>query len=178
MDYQDRVPLGYRAGRKQFNSMVYSSTAGKLVLFGVLYSAGQMPHPKAFFCPSETDPRSMFSTEANPWPPGPDGDPAKQVYAGYGSRPEAELADVYDPLLSPPMPRLSQFRNKAIFADLTATPSRVDTRHVKGINVLYGNGSAKWVDRTVFNADLQASPAISPVYNPQQDNIWKALDRE
>src|SRR5688572_11505105 len=39
LDNRDQVPLGYRIGNKQFNSMVYSSTQ-KLVLFGWLYAAG------------------------------------------------------------------------------------------------------------------------------------------
>src|SRR5690348_16096505 len=30
-DNKDQVPLGYRAGRKQFNSMIYSMTSGKIV---------------------------------------------------------------------------------------------------------------------------------------------------
>src|SRR3954453_2999843 len=34
-DYKDRVPVGYR-GQKQFNSMVYSGTAGRFVLFGLV----------------------------------------------------------------------------------------------------------------------------------------------
>jgi prepilin-type N-terminal cleavage/methylation domain-containing protein len=33
---RDQVPLGYRSNRKQFNSMVYSSTALQYVLFGRL----------------------------------------------------------------------------------------------------------------------------------------------
>ena len=37
----DRVPIGYRTASKQFNSMVFSSTAGnRWVLFGLLYSNG------------------------------------------------------------------------------------------------------------------------------------------
>src|SRR5688572_2523888 len=93
-DNRDQVPLGYRAGRKQFNSMVYSSTAKRLVLFGWLYQGGYMKTPTVFFCPSENDTRSMFATPENPWPPGPsDGDPAMQVYAGYGCRPEIAIPD-------------------------------------------------------------------------------------
>src|SRR5829696_218742 len=105
-DNRDQVPLGYRIGNKQFNSMVCSSTQ-KLVLFGWLFGAGgsggagstggYMKTPQVFFCPSDNDPRSMFNTALNPWPPGPDGpDATKLVYAGYGCRPEIEIAD--DPL--------------------------------------------------------------------------------
>src|SRR4051812_20540406 len=38
MGNRDHVPLGYRAGQaKQFNSMIYSGTSQRFVLFGLLY---------------------------------------------------------------------------------------------------------------------------------------------
>src|SRR5437763_17137975 len=41
MKHGDQVPLGYRQGMpKQFNSMVYSSTAARYVEFGWLYAEG------------------------------------------------------------------------------------------------------------------------------------------
>jgi prepilin-type N-terminal cleavage/methylation domain-containing protein/prepilin-type processing-associated H-X9-DG protein len=178
-DNRDQVPLGYRGNTKQFNSMVFSSTAKKYVLFGWLYNGGYMKTPAAFFCPSENDPRSMFATAENPWPPG---DPAVQVYAGYGCRPEIKIPD--DPasfvLTGISLPRLNRFKNRAVFADLTATPARVDTRHRVGINVLYGDGSAKWVYRKVFDAELQQCVAIDITgkWNAPQDTIWQSLDRE
>ena len=187
-DNRDQVPLGYRIGNKQFNSMVYSSTQ-KLVLFGWLYAAGggvgggvgsaggYMKTPMVFFCPSDNDPRSMFNTSLNPWPPGADGpDPTKLVYAGYGCRPEIEIAD--DPLPGLQLPRLTRFRNKAVFADLTAIPARVDMRHRVGINVLYGDGSGKWVERKAFDAAMMQCLNINAKWNPQQDAMWEAMDRQ
>jgi len=171
--YHDQVPLGYRAGNKQFNSMMYSGTTLKIVLFGWLYNEKLMPNPNAFFCPSENDPRSLFDTSANPWPLG--ADPAKHTYAGYGCRPEIELPD--DPLPDTIMPRLTKFKNKAIFADLTAVVARVDTRHKTGVNVLFGDGSAFWVDRSKFNNDLIGCTTISPSNNARQDAIWESFDR-
>ncbi|MGE5609337.1 MAG: type II secretion system protein [Bacillota bacterium] len=176
MDNKDRVPLGYRGGRKQWNSMVYSATVGRLVLFGVLYGRGAMSQPRVFFCPAETNPRAMFNTPENPWPPGADGDPTKSVNAGYGCRPLIEIPD--DPSTGvAPFPRLSAFRDRAVFADPVSTPIHLDTRHRSGINVLFGDGSAHWVDRSVFKDDLEQCPAISPAANPYQDNIWAMLDR-
>lgn len=176
--HKDRVPMGYRAGSKQWNSMIYSGTAGKMVIMGALYVEGLISQPKIFFCPSENDPRQMFNTPQNPWPPG--ADPAVNVYAGYGCRPEAELPD--DPgNAADVMPHLSRFQNRAILADLVSTPARVDNRHRKGINVLYGNGGAHWVDRATFDAALQTcgNPfPPTPAFNPQQDSIWNTLDRQ
>src|ERR1041384_5793691 len=36
LDFDDQVPIGYRTVSKQFNSMIYSATAGRWVLFGLL----------------------------------------------------------------------------------------------------------------------------------------------
>src|SRR3982750_3423251 len=44
-NYKDQVPLGYRAGNKQFNSMMYSFTTQKIVLFGWLWNEHLMPNP-------------------------------------------------------------------------------------------------------------------------------------
>jgi prepilin-type N-terminal cleavage/methylation domain-containing protein/prepilin-type processing-associated H-X9-DG protein len=175
---KERVPLGYRRGFKQFNSMVYSTTSGKFCLFGILYLAKAMPEPQVFFCPSNSDPQSTFMSETNPWPPGPDGDPSKNCFAGYGCRPEVELPDEFHLIPGVYVPKLSQFKSKAIFADLVATASRVDSRHVKGVNVLYGDGSAVWIDRSTFNEPLsQCTKSPDVATNPFQDEIWKSFDR-
>jgi prepilin-type N-terminal cleavage/methylation domain-containing protein/prepilin-type processing-associated H-X9-DG protein len=175
-DNKDQVPLGYRAGRKQFNSMIYSMTSGRIVLFGLLYNVRLMPQPDAFFCPGETDERSMRDTSANPWPPGVN--PALHTYAGYGARPEHDIPD--DPALftARTLPRLGKFKNKAIFGDLTAMPARVDTRHKTGVNVLFGDGSAKWVERGTFDVHMKPINAINPSFNANIDEIWKVLDAQ
>jgi prepilin-type N-terminal cleavage/methylation domain-containing protein/prepilin-type processing-associated H-X9-DG protein len=174
---RDQVPLGYRSNRKQFNSMVYSSTAFEYVLFGRLYVAHMMTTPQMYFCPAESDPRSMFNTPLNPWPPGPDGDPSMQVYAGYGCRPEVDLPDTAAGFATVSMPKMSKFKSKAIFADLTAMPARVETRHRRGINVLYGDGGAHWEPLQAFKDDLAPCLAIDPIYNANQDRIWAILDK-
>jgi prepilin-type processing-associated H-X9-DG protein len=180
----DQVPIGYRKGAKGFNSMVYGSTAlappnnFEFVLFGWLYPMGLMKPPQIFFCPSESDPKALLNSEINPWPPGPDGKfPTTIVFAGYGCRPEVELPDDPAAYATFSMPRLNKFKNKAIFADLTALPARVESRHRKGVNALFGDGSAKWIDRSAFDADLKQCTAITATFNPRQDAIWAAMDR-
>jgi prepilin-type processing-associated H-X9-DG protein len=89
-----------------------------------------------------------------------------------------ELPDEFHLIPGVTVPRLGQFKNKAIFADLVATASRVDSRHVKGINVLYGDGAAAWVDRGTFNEPLsQCTKSPDAATNPYQDEIWRLLDR-
>lgn len=175
-----QVPLGYRtvAGvpSKQYNSMVYSATTHQFVEFGLLYKAGYMDPPTPFFCPSETNPQSMLNTSTNPWPPGATG--TVNGYAGYAMRPEVVLPDDLSTAPINSLPKLSQFKNKAIVSDLTAMPVRVLTRHEKGINVAYGDGSAKWVNLDVFEQDLTPCTSLSATFNPNQDRIWAALDRQ
>ena len=182
-DFDGHVPLGYRDDNesgdpnKQFNSMIYSGTTGKFCLFGVLYQERKMPQPEVFFCPSNLHPQSMFRSDINPWPPGPDGDPKRNVYGGYGARPEKALTDEVQKNNPSSMPRLADFGAKAIFADLTAVPARVDLRHKDGVNVLYGDGSANWVPRAAFNKPLSECKGIGAQYNKQQGEIWDAFDK-
>jgi len=173
MANRDQVPLGYRAGCKQFNSMMYSATSKRYVLFGWLYQAGLIKSPQAFFCPSEIYPQSMFASETNPWPPGTEGS-AIQGYCGYGCRPEVELPDD-SANLTLPMPRLNHFKHNAILADLTALPARVDTRHRTGVNVLFGDGSAHWIPRKDFDVPLSTCTAINAQFNNNQDQIWETF---
>jgi prepilin-type N-terminal cleavage/methylation domain-containing protein/prepilin-type processing-associated H-X9-DG protein len=176
----DHVPLGYRSSpvpSKQFNSMVYSQTTAAFCLFGWLYNAGLVRQPRVFFCPSEQDPRQMYDTSPNPWPKRGI-TPTLNVYAGYGCRPEVALPD--QPVSGTVLPRLEQFRDRAIFADLVSTAGKVDTRHVRGINVLYGDGSARWYPRGPIAADLDGCGNPFPptsAYNGLQDDLWAILDR-
>ena len=185
MENRDLVPLGYRKNFKQFNSMVYSNTSFKYCFFGTLFLSGKMAEPEVFYCPSNLDAQSMFNSEINPWPPDPINTPTKNCYTGYGCRPEVELADEFQitgnfvgtPPVLVAVPRLNQFKAKAIFADLVAAPARLDLRHKTGINVLYGDGSATWVARDGFEEDLKTITGLNPSFNPAQDRIWAVLDK-
>jgi prepilin-type N-terminal cleavage/methylation domain-containing protein len=184
LNNHDQVPLGYRTASKQYNSMVFSTTAGnRWVLFGLLQQSGLIDAPKVLFCPSEANEKFKFNTPDNPWP-GPDALPRTNVQSGYACRPETQipddLANVPAALQPFAMPLLNNFKNKAIFADLTSGRTRVITRHVTGINVLYGNGSARWVSLGLFDqpAAQWPDPTLPPVatFNATQDAIWSALD--
>lgn len=186
MNNDGQVPLGHRSASKQFNSMVYSTTAGgRWVLFGLLQQAGLFSSPSVLFCPAEHNPKFMFDTPDNPWP-ARDVPPTKNVQAGYGARPEREIPD---DLSAPPpamqpfaLPRLEKFKSRAIFADLTAARNRVLSRHGNGVNVLYGDGSARWVGLKAFDAGEAAWPEPSfppsPAFNATHDAIWTAFDRQ
>ena len=184
LQHRDQVPLGHRSASKQFNSMVYSTTAGgRWVLFGLLYESGHLPEPKVLFCPSENNPKFLYDTPDNPWPALP-AVPAANIQAGYGARPEQQIPDdLSNPPPAPPpfvMPKLNRFRSRAIFADLTAAKARVTARHRTGVNVLYGDGSARWVELETFAQPDDAWPEPSfppsPAFNATHDAIWAAFD--
>lgn len=178
---RDFVPVGFRAGvptgMKQFNSMVYSGTSRRFVLWGVLLQGGWMKTPGIFFCPVEGDATRQQGTDSNPWPPGPEGTSTRNVQAGYGGRPDWAITDDPSTWTATMLPRLGDFKNKAMLADLVSVPARVNSRHRTGVNVLMGDGSGKWVGRKAFEGPLRESVSLSPNFNPQQDAIWRELDR-
>ena len=182
-DHGERVPIGYRK-TKQFNSMVYSDTAKKWVLFGKLVVEDYFQTPQILFCPSERNPKFQFNTKENPWPKDLTQLPSANIQSGYAARPEFELPDDFQ---NPPpsmagfkLPKLRDFARKAIFADTTASTERLDSRHVDGVHVLYDDGSAHWVSRTLFSQAIDACPEPTfppnPAWNGYQDVIWRALD--
>src|SRR5437773_4628185 len=98
--------------------------------------------------------------------------------------------------LPKPMDRLVRLKSNAIVADIICFPASLDSRHKKGINVLYGHGGAHWVDRKALeNAVVPSSPtwrsipfdAFSSIYNggilteksgqPDQ-GVWGELDNQ
>lgn len=181
---RDQVPIGYRTASKQFNSMIYSTTAGgKWVLFGLLYESGSLRERRMLYCPSEGNAKFAFDTPDNPFP-APGLTPTKNIQSGYGARPQKEIPDDVanpPPALQPfAMPKLNRFRSRAILADLTAARTRVTTRHRTGINVLFGDGSARWVNLKHFDPAPAQWPEPTfppdPTHNATLDTIWVALD--
>src|SRR5688500_9376832 len=138
------------------------ATNARFVGLGLLYKAGLIKHGEgpAFFCPSFTDLNHQFDVPTNPWPPSTVLPSETGTRTTYSVRPKP-LEDGGDVIwtASGPMypqnmlgqpakfPRLSQFKNLAIISDINSSATRIPIAHVKGINVLYGNGGAKWVDK-------------------------------
>ena len=88
--------------------------------------------------------------------------------------------------------KLSKMKNRAMVSDIcTVDPSspardRVKNVHKTGINVLYANGAAKWVERHVFDDQLKhwLLNGQSPYFTGNApntiiyDRIWNNLDAE
>jgi prepilin-type N-terminal cleavage/methylation domain-containing protein/prepilin-type processing-associated H-X9-DG protein len=150
---RDQVPIGYRTASKQFNSMIFSTSAGnKWVLFGLLYDGGYLSERGLLFCPAEKNSKFALDTPENPFPP-LGALPTANIQSGYGARPEEQIPD--DAANPPPalqpfsMPRLNRFGSHAILADLTAARTRVITRYRTGVNVLFGDGSVKFIKSSI-----------------------------
>ena len=195
-----QVPVGYRR-TEQFNSMVYSGSARRFVLFGKLHEVGLTDGGETFFCPSETNPQFDFDTDQNPWPPGEN--PAANTYSGYACRPVVELPDDW---ANPPagfgrvlVPKLTRLRGMTLLADVMNSPDRLETRHGSFVNILGDDGSGRRFDRKRFPqefpyfglGDYTAGPVpgfeglppptfqIPPdrSFDDEQDAIWSAFDR-
>ena len=175
VDHAQRVPLGYRGGRVQWNTMVYSGTSGSYVLFGRLERYGLLTSPQVLYCPAETAADQSFDTESNPWPPGED--PGANVQGGYASAPFVDWG--WGALPPPPaeMPRLDEIGAGAMLGDGVGLPERLDSRHVDGVHVLYGDAGVAWADRRRFEASLSACTGLDPAFNDEQRAIWAELDR-
>jgi type II secretory pathway pseudopilin PulG len=176
-DHRRQVPLGYRRA-KQFNSMLYSATAGRFVLFGHLYLSNLLRDGRAFYCPTESNPAFQFDTPGNPWP-AVDTTPTRNIQLGYSMRPEVEIPDLFTP--DTRLPRLDDFKSRAILADTTAARVRLETRHRAGVNLIRGDGSGAWAERKLLvpAIDLLPEPQGAPdtSWDDEMDAVWSGLDR-
>jgi prepilin-type N-terminal cleavage/methylation domain-containing protein len=185
---RDDMPIGCRGASYQFNYMIWDND--RYLSFGKLFEADMVKEPRIFYCPSDGGLYYQYDTMQNVYTPGVAG---TSVRAGYSSRPiDEEGREILWTTASPPpsrcqyaggvdrgVPKMARFRNKAIFADITSTEDRVTQRHGKGINVLYSNGAAKWVDKGLILNELNASPdAFTNAANTPQKDLWEKLDKE
>jgi prepilin-type N-terminal cleavage/methylation domain-containing protein len=190
--YNGAVPLGCWSGYRQQNFMVWRLGQQQPIMFGLLWEARLMKTPQAMYCPADSHHQGQFNTPSNPWPPYPP-TPTVNVRIGYGSRPIDAKGKVVDwGNGSKPYPftvvagkdvlnfqKLGKYRNLAILADIFAEPQRLNHRHKKGINVLYGHGGANWVEAKPILKDLnQCKDPFNHSYDVYQENIWKILDKQ
>ena len=138
---------------------------GRYPTWGPLYLAGLLKEPRYLFCPSAADPFHSCNGPENPSRPETgntrggyflrprhyDGTPV--LWRTTATSPHAPPVDAMNPNQTEwrPYPKLSKLRSRALASDIFSTPHRINWRHVKGINVLYADGSGKWQDRGAFN---------------------------
>lgn len=176
-DHRGRLPLGYRGGRMQWNTMVYSGSSGKLVLFGRLYDGGYTADGSALYCPAETSPTQSHNTYENPWPPGQI--PTQNTQGGFASYPFLDWvwAPTPDRLIPRrPWPNLDRLAPaQPLIADGVGLPERLDSRHIDGVHTLYADAAVQWIDRSRFDQPLSRCSGMSADNNPMQQAIWQVL---
>ncbi len=165
---------------------------------------------RALFCPSfQSDRFHGFMSSGNPWPPSTNTsrityssrcstnnvNPQSGSWAtdgvswGVGSKPgpfhplKVDQGKVASPIEPANMFRLAKMKNRAILADVVSSITRLKPAHQKGINVLYANGSARWIQQETFLDQLREAERLNlNLFNPAQDwihdQIWNNLDKE
>src|SRR4051812_14597864 len=191
---KDLVPLGCSGNEYQYSYIIWRTVPGqpsKYQCFGLLSEVGLMKSPQVYYCPSDTSLFYQYNTDQNPYLPGVAGTTVRPAYncrpthpqgvgilwTRNGPAPSTTVDDANKPRICP---RLSKYKNMAIFADIISSASRVDSRHRQGVNVLYANGGAKWVMRKTFETDLNkcGDPFNGTTYNAFCQNIWKTFDAQ
>ena len=116
----------------------------------------------SYFCPTETNERWQFDTGLNPWPPGTAGtDGVVSTRLGYNVRPVAAWDGSPGGWISSDrMPRLEEFNSQAIAADIVMNPLHLSQRHETGASAVFGDGSARFVPRELFEGSLSAVPNV------------------
>jgi prepilin-type N-terminal cleavage/methylation domain-containing protein/prepilin-type processing-associated H-X9-DG protein len=183
-DNNGQVVIGTQGNVYQESYHIRRDWAGTIrwISWGPYYRANLMRQPRFMYCPSATDEFHQYDVPKNPWAQleepaaGPDG---PGVRAGYSLRPmdhagtpvlwrsfpdtlpvptdgAAPPVDATEPVNVEwrPYPKLAKLKNRALAADVFATPHRVLWRHAKGINVVYADGSARWYDHAKPFANL------------------------
>jgi prepilin-type N-terminal cleavage/methylation domain-containing protein/prepilin-type processing-associated H-X9-DG protein len=86
----------------------------------------------------------------------------------------------FDATASParvPMMKVPQMKSRMIVSDIVSRPDRIKLYcHKNGINVLYGDGSAKWVHLDHVKAEMDAIAGFNSNYNDEMEKLWNKLD--
>jgi len=157
---------------------------------------------KAMYCPSDRSPHFQFDNDANLWLPGVAG---KTVRSGYQFRPfdqeyhscvwgsgltpgwtepfgRCYYKDFVNPQTPRRVPALTKMKGCAIFSDQISSPERLMRCHIKGVNVAYADGSAKWVNRDdiwEWLKDLKDDFAsqTTAASNALHEQMWRKFDQ-
>ena len=97
--------------------------------------------------------------------------------AGLAASPTASApASIQTPKTqNSPYPKLAKYKSAAILSDINSSETRLRIAHKKGINVLYANGGAKFVDAKLILPDMLQTD-FNEGTNHFQDGLWYKLD--
>lgn len=148
--------------------------------FGPLIDASyEVDSIEQLFCPVQTDPFHTPNTEENPWP----AKRPRKVRSGYARRYHLSGRS------------LAQFRRTRAFAtDVFHVPDLIASGHGRGVNVVYTDGHASWVNdgQKMINKGTDDAPIWEKGHfflsesdlgrpfdledNPEVAKIWRKLD--
>ncbi|QNN21855.1 prepilin-type N-terminal cleavage/methylation domain-containing protein [Planctomycetales bacterium ZRK34] len=179
-DYKNAVPIGYTSNQKQFNYLIWHRTEKKYIAMGFLYKTNLLPEDgRIAYCPSQEHDLFRQSSPVNAWPPALA--PTLHTRSSYATRPTVDWfkTNSWGP---PEFTRLADLGRKTILADVFSWYEPVDTAHIEGVEVAKADGSVTWVNRAIFETELNLiptpSPGFFPATNSTMDDIWEILDRQ
>jgi prepilin-type N-terminal cleavage/methylation domain-containing protein/prepilin-type processing-associated H-X9-DG protein len=202
---------GPATGQKIFQNNYYLSrqstdpvpgTKVRYTGLGLLFQAGLLREGiggegTAFYCPAFQDANHQYDVPTNPWPPSEG--TCRSSFSSRSSDPTSEkpvgrrgvmwaTSGIHGPMnevssVEPTkMMRLTRMKSRAIVSDIISSPTRIPIAHRKGVNVLYADGSAKWVDKSAIEKDYDGTILIENMAgfdvgkNPLIDRLWLKLD--
>jgi prepilin-type N-terminal cleavage/methylation domain-containing protein len=191
---KQQISLGTHDQNYQHNYTISQRDAAatppaRYKVWGPYYKAKYMKEPRFMYCPSDAGLYYGYDSQENAWRPDNPQAPwneNNELRAGYALRPfDANYRPIFwrtggiDPHVPVddmsifgttfpwrPFPRLNKMKNAALAVDIISTPHRVEIRHKKGVNVLYANGSANWVERQAFTKDIRKQQRLYGPANP------------
>ena len=171
---------------------------------GLLFRAGLMREGMggegtAFYCPAFQDVNHQYNVSTNPWPPSEG--TCRSSYSSRSSDPTSTLpkghqgvmwatSGIHGPMTEASSPEptkmmtLMRMKGRAIVSDIMSSPTRIPPGHRRGINVLFADGSARWMDRSVIEKDVDGTTLIDNMAgfdvgkNDLVDRLWLKLDGE
>lgn len=149
-------------GAWQYNYLIWDGRDYEHCFGPLGKPTGIVKYTEQLYCPVQTDPFHMLSTNFNPWPAIANLD----TRAGYGRR--YGLSGK----------AFTQFRRiHAYAADLMHLPEVVKSAHKKGVNVVYTDGHAQFVRDPGILTDNELASPFDPLDNPIVKDIWRMLDK-
>ena len=148
-------------GAWQYNYVIYDGRDFEENFGPIVDEAVAIEETKLLYCPVQTDPYHSPATSQNPWPviPGLD------TRAGYGRRYHLTGKT------------LAQFRYTiALATDVLHLPKLIKSAHKSGVNAVYSDGHARWVQDPGILTDNDLGHPFDPMDNEIMEDIWDALD--
>jgi prepilin-type N-terminal cleavage/methylation domain-containing protein len=190
----------YSLAYKESATAVRFVSLGLMYPAGLIGSgAGQnASEGEVFYCPSQSENYAVhaYNSVDNPWIPnlllpGASSSLCRSSYSARATNPTSDKLTVNERAVGwtllgaqtpmdatgsakpVPMMRVPLMKNRMIVSDIMSKANRVDLCHVNGINALWSDGSAKWVNRSHIDKELDRA-AISR--NTELDTLWNKID--